>query len=325
MIFCRRPLPIFLALALFGCAVAAGRGVVARPLGFDAEEIEEKLGGGIALLAAFHLASGDPRFGGLSGLALSADGERLFAVSDRGYGLSARLAHDGEGRLRGISQWSIVPLLTEAGAPVSGRLADAEALARDRDGSLLVAFEQIHRLWRYPAGAEPFASPAEALPLPPGAERAPANAGLEAIARLPDGRLFLLTEGYDNGDGSVKGWIRHERGFSEFAYVPSPGYQPTDSAALSRGDVLVLERRYDGFGFWRARLKRIRAAELRAGAQVSAAEILRLEPPLPVENFEALAVYEHPAGTLIYVVSDDNYHPLQRTLLLQFRMAREGP
>jgi hypothetical protein len=320
----RGALFLALALALFGCAAGVGGGVAARPLLFDAEEIGQKLGEEVSLLAAFQLSSGDPRFGGLSGLALGEQGERLFAVSDRGYGLSARLAHDGEGRLREISQWSIAPLLTEEGAPVSGRLADAEALARDRDGSLVVAFEQIHRLWRYPASPEPFASRAEALPSPPRLERAPANAGLEAIAILPDGRLFLLTEGHYNADGSLKGWIRDERGFAEFAYLPAPGFQPTDSAALAGGDLLVLERRYDGFGAWRGRLKRVRAAELGPGARVTGEEVLKLEPPLPAENFEALAVREHPTGTLVYVVSDDNYHPLQRTLLLQFRLRKNG-
>jgi hypothetical protein len=34
-----------------------------------------------------------------------------------------------------------------------------------------------------------------------------------------------------------------------------------------------------------------------------------------------MAVYEHPrAGTLVYLVTDDNYFFLQRTLLLQFQL-----
>ena len=40
-----------------------------------------------------------------------------------------------------------------------------------------------------------------------------------------------------------------------------------------------------------------------------------------MDNFEGLALRRDRAGrTLLYLVSDDNFVPLQRTLLLQFRL-----
>jgi len=46
---------------------------------------------------------------------------------------------------------------------------------------------------------------------------------------------------------------------------------------------------------------------------------------LAVDNFEGIAVRQDSNGdTLVYIVSDDNYSPLQRTLLLQFRLEKDG-
>jgi hypothetical protein len=47
-----------------------------------------------------------------------------------------------------------------------------------------------------------------------------------------------------------------------------------------------------------------------------------IERPLTIDNFEGLAVVRDPSGgVLVYLLSDDNYSPLQRTLLLRFRLA----
>ena len=50
-------------------------------------------------------------------------------------------------------------------------------------------------------------------------------------------------------------------------------------------------------------------------------ELAQLVPPFTVDNFEGLAVFpDKRGGTIIYILSDDNFNPLQRTLLLQFRL-----
>ena len=81
----------------------------------------------------------------------------------------------------------------------------------------------------------------------------------------------------------------------------------------------MLERRFVApFGF-EARLTRVPSAEIVAGARLSGRELARLLPPLSLDNFEGVAVRPGPAGeTLVYLIADDNYLPIQRTLLLQF-------
>ena len=87
------------------------------------------------------------------------------------------------------------------------------------------------------------------------------------------------------------------------------------------GDILVLERRYTLIGGVAALLRRLPQESIRRGARLDGAEIARLQPPLNVDNMEGIAVRRNGAGgTLIYLLSDDNYSVLQRTLLLMFEL-----
>ena len=299
--------------------------VEAIPIELDPDNPALRQIGSLTLVSAYELKSTDPRFGGLSGLALSADGRMLYAVSDRGYWLSAHMHHNAEGQLTALSAWEIAWLLTPEGSVVSGWLTDAEALTRDRDGSFIVSFEQVHRLWRYPPPPAAFRAPPQIIPTPKELDKAPNNGGIEGVAVLPDGRILIFTEEFENPDGSLKAWLIDKDQFFSLSYLPSDGFRPTDLTVLANGDVLVLERRVSWVSGWGGRIRRISAASLRAGALLKGEEIARLEPPLPVDNFEGIAVREDPeGGTFLYVISDDNYNRFQRTLLLQFRLSTTG-
>ena len=62
---------------------------------------------------------------------------------------------------------------------------------------------------------------------------------------------------------------------------------------------------------------------IRPGALLEGNEILRLAPPFLADNFEGVAVRTERGRVAIYLVSDDNYFALQRTLLLKFELADE--
>jgi len=219
------------------------------PIELDSRNPERKEFGRLEFLNGFELRSKDRRFGGLSGLILGADG-RLYAVSDAGYWVSVRMTVDSEAKLLDLTDWIIQPILSTSGAPVTDSLHDAEALARAPDGSFLVAFENVHRIWRYPPPPLNYYSLPIPVPIPPLAARAPSNGGLEGIAVFADGRLLALTEEFQNPDGSFKGWLIDGQQFFELSYLPSPDFRVTDCAALSNGDVIVLERRYVPFGIY---------------------------------------------------------------------------
>ena len=295
------------------------------PVELDPETPNRKHLGRLTFLSGFELRSADFRFGGVSDLVLDADGSMLYAISDRGYWLSASIRHDTKGHLKAIGPWEITPLLTPERTTVSGWMRDAEGLARDRDGSFIVSFEYAHRLWRYPPPPAAFSSPPQSLPTPAELAMAPSNGGLEAVTVLLDGRLLVLTEQYENPDGSLKGWLIEKDRFAVVSYLPLDGFQPTALVTLAGGDVLVLERRHSWLTGWAARITRLSRASLKAGARLKGKEIARLERPLVVDNFEGIAVRDvADQGTFIYLISDDNFSPFQHTLLLQFRLEADG-
>ena len=82
--------------------------------------------------------------------------------------------------------------------------------------------------------------------------------------------------------------------------------------------MLVLERRYVPLGILSARITLVKGSHLRAGAKLIGKELLKLEQPLAAENYEGIAVKRTSKGTMIFIVSDDNYSSFQQTLLLQF-------
>jgi len=291
--------------------------VALAPIEVDPQLPARKGFGAFQLLSAFHLRSKDHRFGGLSGLSIGVDG-KLYAISDRGYWLSATMSSDPDGALSSLADWRIAPMLTTTKRPVRGSLRDAEALARSKDGSFLVGFEGAHRIWRYSPPPATFQSVPRAESTPPTAARAPRNGGIEALAEFPDGRLLALTEDFKNSDGSARGWLMDNGQWQELSYLPADGFRVTDCAALDDGDLLVLERRYVLFAIVAIRVTLVPASSLKPGAKIIGKELLRLEPPLAVENFEGIAAQQSAKGTTIFIVSDDNYSAFQQTLLLQF-------
>ncbi len=302
-------------------AGAASLSVRTAPLVLDPKAPSRTRFGKLTLLSGFVLRSDDKRFGGLSGLAIDPTGQILYAVSDHGHGLSARLTHDHVGRLTHIRQWEIVPLRTPDGRRTRRRQRDAEALVQEPDGAWLVAFEQLHRVWRYPPSPAAFTAWPEPVRMPRELSRAPRNGGPEGLTRLSDGRLLVLTERFKNRDGSFKGWLITGGRFAAIAYRPSNGFNPTDLAALPGGGLLLLERRYRFLSGLAIRLRHIARASIRPGTQLRGRVILRLAQPLSVDNFEGLVIRQGPqGGLLLYLLSDDNYNTFQRTLLVQFRL-----
>jgi hypothetical protein len=289
---------------------------------FNPEAPDQRHAGRLTWLAGFELRSTADSFGGWSGLDLLPDGS-LLAVSDLGWWMALGARRDGDGRLLSLGPAQVWPLLQpDGGASRSKRDNDAEALRRDRDGSWLVSFELRHRVQRYRPGANGLPDAAGPVTGPADLASQPLNGGIESLAVLGDGRLLLLSEEGRTPAGDLKGWLRGGDGqWSALAYRVTEPFRPVDAALLPDGDVLVLERRFSRIGGVGSRLVRIPAAAILPGAVLDGEEVAQLAPPVTVDNFEGLAVGQAPSGaTLLYLIADDNRSPLQRTLLLQFRL-----
>ncbi|MFO1153548.1 MAG: esterase-like activity of phytase family protein [Rhodospirillales bacterium] len=306
---------IMLSWPLPGSWAAEPIAVEVKAVPLDTATPERTTLGPLRYKGGIEIRSRDRRFGGLSGLTVSADGKRFVAVADVGFWFTGRLLYDGDGRLIGVADTEIAPFLDAAGRPLTGRKnTDAEAIADDGAGGFIVAFEQKHRLMRFArAGGR-----GQPFPAPPGVEAAPPNAGMEALTRLHDGRLLTVTEGLRTDDGAaVSGWLGPPP-WQPLSVRTSGGFEPTALADLPDGALLV-ERR---FPFLAIRLRRIAAGDLRQGARIDPAEIARFEGSLSYDNFEGVATRAGAGGeTLVYLLSDDNQNVFQRTLLLHFALA----
>lgn len=269
------------------------------------------------------LKSDDPRFGGISGLAVSADGMRFLAVTDEGSWIAGRIVYDGDGRISAVTA-SAAPMLDGKGKPISGKtLGDAESLAvlsgEAENAVVAVGFERTARIWRYDLTEGLLAKPVP-IPTPAELQEAPRNGGLEALRRA-GGRLVLVTEDFLDVNGNTIGWLLPVEGGEgeRFALRRDFPFAPTDAAMLPGGDLLVLERSYTPLGGPGMRLQRIARGDLKAGPAAEAETLAQMGAGYSIDNMEGLAVREGASGeTLIYVISDDNFNPLQRTLLLIF-------
>lgn len=284
-------------------------------------------------VGGYLLESGRPEFGGFSGLVVE-EGRRLIAVSDRGFWWENPVSLSPAGLLQLETQGRMGPLY-DFGGKIAERGSDrhdAEELA-GWPGGQLVSFEGEHRIAFYRRRLAPRRG------IPPIAARRPRrfaipaeldlvrfeNGGIEAMTRLADGRLAVFSEEQRSAEGHGLLWVGDPRRDTwrrrELSLFED--YVPTSAATLPGGDVLLLERSYSENRGVRGRVRRLAAAEFKArrARPIEGREILRIEPPESVDNFEGIEVVPLEDGRIYFLLlSDDNFNDMQRILLLQFEL-----
>ena len=282
------------------------------PVPLDAGDPRRRRLGALLYLGGWELSSDSPRFGSIS--ALHVEGGEAIALSDAGTLFRFALpAGQGAERVR------IVPLPEGPGPATRKSNRDTESMVVD-GASLWAGFERHNMIWRYRRAD--LAATASARPEP--MRRWRANSGPEAMARLADGRFLVLGEGLNDlhptsdavlfdGDPALAGTPA-----SLLHYRRVPGYRATDAALLPDGRLLILNRRFAWFEGWSAVVTVAETRGLRAGGTIESREVAALRQPVSVDNMEALSVTVEHGRTIVWIASDDNFFPLQRTLLLKF-------
>ena len=264
------------------------------------------------LVGAWHLTSRNNRFGGYSAL-LATDETSLTAISDIGRSLRFRRPDLGPvsiaqfGRIGSHDGWIFFP--------------DIESATWDpASGARWYGYERSNRIRRFVPGDDV----GEAVR--PRAMRGwPANGGAEAMTRLPDGRFIVLSEDPPwLSAGGRPGLLFPSDPVAgaaplEFTFRPPIGYHPSDMAALPDGRVVILLRAIDPPfpPFFKSMLLVADPAGIVAGHDWPWRKLAALDSPLPRDNYEGLAITPDAQGVTLWLISDDNFTHVQRTLLLE--------
>ena len=234
---------------------------------------------GLRGMRAWRLTAPDRRFGGLSALAV--DRGALLAVTDSG--VAVRFAPPDES---GAMRFALRELPGGPGSANRKAARDSESLAPDGSGGWWVGYENRHSLWRFD---HYFRSVIESRRLD---VDWPANSGAEALVRGPGGGVMALPELGGRAAGGAIG---------------APAWT-SDATRLPDGRLVLLIRRPSLGGF---------ANQLRIGAGAGKPPRTIALDLAPLDNMEGIAAAPLPdGGTRLWIVSDDNFRPWMRTLLV---------
>ncbi|MFZ0267604.1 esterase-like activity of phytase family protein [Caulobacter sp.] len=262
------------------------------------------------------------RLHGLSDLKFGPDGA-LVSISDSGDLFEARLKLDEAGRLVGLTDGKLQALKGPDGQPLQGKeKGDAEGLAFLANGDRLVSFERDHRIWLYPRRPDGTYGPPRAVNKP--ATSFPDNEGMEALTAYPIAGPDAYLVGGEEGEV----WLCR-------LSVPCVGLAPqsppdftwglTSFAAFEGQSVAALYRAYDPIRGWRGQVRFVIDPRAPAARQYLAATVT-LDGAVSRDNFEGIALSKSPSGTTrIYILSDDNDAPQERTLLMAFDWTAPPP
>ena len=282
--------------------------------------------GALTYRSGLVLSSGTSGFGGFSALSRSPDGTRLVSITDRGSWLTAAIRYDGA-RLAGLAEARLAPIRNQQGEPLRRAQGyDTESLAFAEDGTAYIGSERINEVWRFPWASDGVLARGTPIPVPPEVKQLPNNEGLEALAIPPGGHalagsVIAVAERARAGDDApTRGWVL--TGPQQFAFdvARSNGFDITDLAFLPSGEALLLERRYRILTGVACRIRRLAPDVFRPGATVDGEVIFEVDRQYEIDNMEGIAIHRDPnsRALIVTLVSDDNFSPLQRTLLLEF-------
>lgn len=248
-------------------------------------------------------------FGGFSGLEVNADGHQITVISDQGFFVQAQLHRDPR-RILGIEPGKITSVNDPAGERVAVELTDSEGLAISAAGKTFVSFEEHHRIMEVSLET----GVATLLPSHPDFTRFEINAGFEALAIHPDGRLFALPETTMSETTNFPIYVFDRNRWQHLADLQRDGaFLPVGADFDDNGMLYVLERAATPLGF-RSRIRRVDVA-----TDIPADETLLTTMSGQMDNMEALSIWRDPSGqTRILLLADDNYLQIQRTQLVEF-------
>ena len=294
---------------------------------FDPREPARTRFGALEFRGGLILESSHRAFGGLSGLRVAADGEHFLSLSDKGNWLRGRIVYRGNTPIA-VTDAEMAPILGPDGKPLNGRgWYDTEALAVE-DGVAYVGIERVNQIVRFDIAKDGLRARGRPMAVPPGMKLLPRNQSIECVEMAPKGSplagtLISISERGLDSHGNLMGFLVGGAG-GVFSLKRTDDFDVSDCAATPDGRLLVLERRFSWVRGLAVRIRSVALQAIKPGALVDGPELMFADMGSQIDNMEGLSVHRDKSGALVLtLISDDNFLPLQRTLLLQFTLVGE--
>ncbi|NLS17056.1 hypothetical protein HGP16_10845 [Rhizobium sp. P40RR-XXII] len=286
--------------------------------------------GALEFLGGLELSSDNSLLGAISAIRFRADQRHFVSVLDTGHWLTGAIERDEAGRLKGISDARISPIMDRDGGTDAGKgEMDAEGLAL-RGDHVLVSYEQYHRVDTYPDPGFETSPPDGTIPILIPRRRLRANRSLEALMIAPRssplaGGAVIVAEDSLDDQGNILAAVLDGPLQGRFTVRHYGGFGVSDGVFLPDGDLLLLERRFGLIHGLGVRIRRIAGADIKPGAVVDGKVIFEAGTRDQIDNMEGIDVFRAADGSLhLILVSDDNHSILQRSLMLEFRLHDEN-
>jgi hypothetical protein len=294
---------------------------------FDNRDASRTRFGALEFRGGLVLTSRNEAFGGISAILVEPDGARFLAVTDRGSWLRGRIVYEG-GKPAGIADAEMAPILGPDGKPLATRSwYDVESLT-ELDDMFYIGIERVEQIVRFDIRRDGLLARGEPIPEPPDFKTLTHNKTLECLTAGPKnsplaGNLIVVTERSLDAAGNHRSFlIKPNSGgdrVERFTVKESDGFDVTDCTILPPGDLLLMERRFSPARGPAMRIRSVPLAAIKPGVLVDGKTLIEADLGYQIDNMEGIAVHRNADGeTILTLVSDDNFSPLQRNLLLQF-------
>ena len=293
----------------------------------------------LRFIDAYALKNGHPQFGGWSGLAFDRQANQLVAVSDTGHWMTLDpAAFAAETSPVQINAF-VGPVHGNEGDPATGGgPRDIEAIALTAAGTYLSYESPTSGIYYSPMGDIEAARFQRQYSLTTEFAALPKGFGLESLTAVSAApaplELLAVAERPQDKQAAVDAWLlRPGKAQARKPGAPldaSPdvrrlslghldGYDVSDIAWSPACGLFGLQRKLTWYGRLKIKLVKlsisqdrtaINSEELFSGHSAGAA----------IDNYEGLAVRDIAAGVCeLYAISDDNFLPVQKTILMRFR------
>tara|TARA_B100000700_G_scaffold158282_1_gene175529 strand:+ start:486 stop:1460 length:975 start_codon:yes stop_codon:yes gene_type:complete len=270
----------------------------------------------LKFVSGIEIKSNHPDFGGLSGIIINED-KSLIVVGDRGIWLTGKIKIDENGKLVEIINGRLGHLKDNENNPLyklGKSYTDAESI-EPYNNKFVVSFERKHRILIFNnifSHSEIFYDRIKYLDLPD-------NGGIEAMAPLKNNSIFLLSENLIHPDDKIAGYLLSDNKLKKVYVKKNGSFKPTDMSSLPEGNILLLERSFSPVRGASAKISVIKYEDLKPNSVILPLTLDTLKPPMVVDNFEGISFLKlNDGGYYIFILSDDNFNFLQKTLLYQF-------